>query len=142
MKFGLLGKLVLGCFVFLFVCCLLKEKKEGERSCCPHHQASAALSLLGEQKLPAGFLSLPFVCLFLVFLVFLSGFFFVLEGLAGVRVVTPYFVSFGKKKKKLFLLLGFCRSAFCCEKSVCLVSGGAMRAARFVSWRMNCSLSL
>ncbi len=78
-----------------------------------------------------------------LFFVFLSGFFFVLEGLAGVRVVTPYFVSFGKKKKKLlFLLLGFCRSAFCCEKSVCLVSGGAMRAARFVSWRMNCSLSL
>jgi len=83
------------------------------------------------------------VFVFGLFFVFLSGFFFVLEGLAGVRVVTPYFVSFGKKKKKLlFLLLGFCRSAFCCEKSVCLVSGGAMRAARFVSWRMNCSLSL
>jgi hypothetical protein len=34
--------------------------------------------------------------------------------------VTPYFVSFGKKKK-LFLLLGVCGSAFCCEKSVCCV---------------------
>ncbi len=67
LKFGLLGKLVLGCFFFLlFVCCLLKEKKEGERSCCPHHQASAALSLLGELKVPVGFLSLPFLCLFLV----------------------------------------------------------------------------
>ncbi len=28
LKFGLLGKLVLGCFFFLFVCFLLKEKKE------------------------------------------------------------------------------------------------------------------
>jgi len=120
---------------------LFSEGEEGERSCCPHHQASAALSLLGEQKVQLVFTLFHLcVCFCFVFRVF--EWFFVLEGLAGVRVRTPYFVSFGKKKKKkllLLLLLGFCRSAFCCEKSVCLVSGGA---ARFVSWRMNCSLSL
>ncbi len=66
-----MGKLVLGCF-----CLLSSEGEEGERCCCPHHRAPAALSLLGEQKAPVGFLSLPFVCLFsALFFVFLSGFF-------------------------------------------------------------------
>ncbi len=92
------------------------------------------------------------MCLFFAFFfVFLSGFFFCFGGAcrsSGCDSVLCLFWEEHEKEEEeevvvvVVLSLGFCRSAFCCEKSVSLVSGGAMRAARFVSWRMNCSLSL
>ncbi len=76
MKFGLLGKLVLGCFFFFFVCCLLKEKKEKKE------KGAAALIIkplwllacLVSRKFQLVF-SLSSICVFVfaLFFVFLSG---------------------------------------------------------------------